>query len=118
MSDTGNGPQVYGFEEDKPALKPDDLDCCDMSGCDPYVDGCVDCSSCPQDAYFCKFEELLYGTSLDKVEELDANQPEVYRVAAKLFAKLHIVNQEDIPRPINNCYASWPWNTRLIINLS
>jgi len=114
MSDTGNGPQVFGFEEDKPALT-DDLDCCDFSACDPYVEGCADCTSCPQDAYFSKFEELLYGKSLDKVENWEANQPEVYRVAAKLFAKLHIVTQKDVPRKINNCYQSWPWNTRAMV---
>jgi hypothetical protein len=110
MSDTGNGPQVFGFEENKPVI--DDLDCCDLSGCDPFFDGCADCSSCPQDAYFCKFEELLFGKSLDKFDDLAANQPEIYRTAAKLFAKLHLVNQKDVPRPINNCYAAWPWNTR------
>ena len=63
-------------------------------------------------AYFCKFEELLFGKSLDKIEELDANQPEIYRVAAKLFAKLHTVTEEELPRKMDYCYRSWPWNTR------
>ena len=112
MSETGNGPQVFGFEEDIPKI---DDECCDWSGCDPYFDGCVDCSSCPQEAYFCKFEELLIGKSLDKYDDLDLNQPEIYRVVAKLFAKLHIATQEEVPRPINNCYGPWPWNTKYVL---
>ena len=110
MGDTGNGPEVYGFEEYKPDIG--DIDCCDLSDCDPFYEGCADCSSCPQDAYFCKFEELLFGKSLDKIEELGANQPEIYRVAAKLFAKLHTVTEEELPRKMDYCYRSWPWNTR------
>jgi len=84
MSDTGNGPIYYGTIEED--FPP------------AYVN----------------FYELLYGETIDKIEELRPADIDVYRAAAKRFATMHIVTEEDCPRPITNCYHTWPWNTRAI----
>jgi len=84
MSDSGNGPIYYGTIEEE--FPP------------AYVN----------------FYELLYGDTIDKIETLRPADIDVYRAAAKKFAAMHIITEEDCPRPITNCYTAWPWNTRAI----
>ncbi|CAG5111148.1 Oidioi.mRNA.OKI2018_I69.chr2.g5482.t1.cds [Oikopleura dioica] len=39
---------------------------------------------------------------------------DVFHAAAKRFASMHIISEEESQRPIKTCYHAWPWNTKAI----